>query len=459
MATTKIWDVNSRLERLIDYASNPEKTENKSDMDYHYNGLGQTLSYTTNDLKTEKQLYVSGINCSYATALEDMMLTKKAFNKMDGILAFHAIQSFNPGEVDAELAHQIGIELANYMWGDRFEVLVATHLDKAHYHNHFVINSVSFKDGKRYYDNRHNYYRLREVSDQLCEKYNLSVIENPQDTSLHYSEWKCLKEKKLSERELVRRDVEEAIARARSKKEFFKILEEMGYTLRFGKKYISLKHKDSKRAFRLQNLTKDGSYEMENILIRIYQKNPAHFEEPRHTNKIILKGDFKNTKKITGFRALYFRYLYLLGVLPKHSTKQRIHPLIKRDLLKLDQITEEVTFMGKKQINTYEDFFMQEKQTQTSKNDIEKQRRCLYNKVKRCHDIETKDNLQQQIDSLTNQIKSLRKEVVLYERIKKRSKIMEDKMKQIKESEKEENQNDNRWRNRRSNDKDDLTRY
>lgn len=133
--------------------------------------------------------------------------------------------------------------------------------------------------------------------------------------------------------------------------------------------------------------------------------------------------------------------------------------MIKRDLLKLDQITEEVTFMGKKQINTYEDFFMQEKQTQTSKNNIEKQRRCLYNKVKRCHDIETKDNLQQQIDSLTNQIKSLRKEVVLYERIKKRSKIMEDKMKQIKESEKEENQNDNRWRNRRSNDKDDLTRY
>ena len=419
MATTKIWDVNSRLERLIDYASNPEKTENKSDIDYHYNGLGQTLSYTTNDLKTEKQLYVSGINCSYATALDDMMLTKKAFNKMEGILAFHAIQSFNPGEVDAELAHQIGIELANYMWGDRFEVLIATHLDKAHYHNHFVINSVSFKDGKRYYDNRHNYYRLREVSDQLCKKYNLSIIENPQDKSLHYSEWKCLKEKKLSERELVRRDVEEAIARARSKKEFFKILEEMGYTLRFGKKYISLKHKNSKRAFRLQNLT----------------------------------------KKITGFRALYFRYLYLLGVLPKHSTRQRIHPLIKRDLLKLDQITEEVTFMGKKHINTYEDFFMQEKQTQSSKLDMEKQRRCLYNKVKRCHDIETKDNLQQQIDSLTNQIKSLRKEVVLYERIKKRSKIMEDKMKQIKESEKEEKYNDNRWRNRRSNDKDDLARH
>lgn len=437
MATTKIWDVNSRLERLIDYASNPEKTENKSYMDYHYNGLGQTLSYTTNELKTEKQLYVSGINCSYATALEDMMLTKKAFNKMDGILAFHAIQSFDPGEVDAELAHQIGIELANHMWGDRFEVLVATHLDKAHYHNHFVINSVSFKDGKRYYDNRHNYYRLREVSDQLCEKYNLSVIENPQDKSLHYSEWRRKKNKLPSDDEMMMEALDYATSISNTKQEFFFNLEKLGFKVRAGNKYLSLKHRDCKHARRTERLTNDGYYSLSNLLLRVYQKKPNHFEEPRFTKKIVLKGNLKNTKKITGFRALYFRYLYLLGVLPKHSTKQRIHPLIKRDLLKLDQITEEVTFMGKKHINTYEDFFINEKETLSSKNDMEKQRRCLYNKVKRCHDLETKDNLQQQIDSLTTQIKSLRKEVVLYERIKKRSKSMEEKIKQIEEFESE----------------------
>lgn len=82
-------------------------------------------------------------------------------------------------------------------------------------------------------------------------------------------------------------------------------------------------------------------------------------------------------------------------------------------------------------------FFINEKESLSSKNDMEKQRRCLYNKVKRCHDLETKDNLQQQIDSLTTQIKSLRKEVVLYERIKKRSKSMEEKIKQIEEFESE----------------------
>ena len=137
MATTAIWDVKDNLKRVLDYASNPNKTKIQENS-YHYNGLEQAISYTTNDLKTEKQLYVTGLNCNLATAYKEMMITKKGFNKTDGILAYHAYQSFVAGEVDAETAHQIGIELAQAMWGDQFEVLVSTHIDKAHYHNHFV---------------------------------------------------------------------------------------------------------------------------------------------------------------------------------------------------------------------------------------------------------------------------------------------------------------------------------
>lgn len=149
MATTKIWDVKNHLNRVIDYAANPEKTDSHNDIDYKFNGLSQSISYTTQDMKTEKQLYITGLNTTLSTALEDMVLTKKTYQKEDSILAYHAYQSFKPGEVDAETAHQIGIELAKILWGDRFEVLVSTHLDKQHFHNHFVINSVSFRDGKR----------------------------------------------------------------------------------------------------------------------------------------------------------------------------------------------------------------------------------------------------------------------------------------------------------------------
>ncbi len=73
-----------------------------------------------------------------------------------------------PGEITPEKAHEIGIELANKLWGDRFEVIVATHTDKKHIHSHFVINSISFVDGKRYYDNKKTYYEFQKTSDQLC---------------------------------------------------------------------------------------------------------------------------------------------------------------------------------------------------------------------------------------------------------------------------------------------------
>ena len=119
MATTAIWDIKDNLKRVLEYTSNPNKTE-VQEHDYQYNGLNQVISYTTQDLKTEKQLYVTGINCSYPTAFQEMEITKEGFNKTDGILAFHGYQSFVPGEVNAETAHQIGIELANLMWGDSF---------------------------------------------------------------------------------------------------------------------------------------------------------------------------------------------------------------------------------------------------------------------------------------------------------------------------------------------------
>ena len=89
-----------------------------------------------------------------------MMSVKHRYGKEDGIMAYHVIQAFAPGEVTPEVAHEIGIKLAERMWGDRFEVVVSTHLDHEHIHNHFVFNSVSFVDGKKYNDDKRNLYRL-----------------------------------------------------------------------------------------------------------------------------------------------------------------------------------------------------------------------------------------------------------------------------------------------------------
>lgn len=170
IATTGIWKIEKRLDNVIDYTTNIEKTINSDyDKDSYYD-LHNVIDYVEADYKTEKQFYVSGVNCNPKTALEEMTITKEQYGKAGGILGFHAFQSFAEREVTPEQCHAIGVRLAEEMWGDRFEVVVSTHLNTNHYHNHFVINSVSFKDGKRYYDKRETYAELRRLSDGVSIK-------------------------------------------------------------------------------------------------------------------------------------------------------------------------------------------------------------------------------------------------------------------------------------------------
>ena len=181
---------------MVIYAENPEKTANpKFYADRELNEQdGQQLSdvirYAINSEKTQEMgsedgaplhRFVSGINCSPATARDEMLAVKKRFGKEDGTVAYHGYQSFAPGEATPELAHEIGVKLATRLWGDRYQVIVATHLDKEnHLHNHFVVNTVSFADGIKYHRTRKDYHEMQTVSDELCREYGLSVIEQPQ---------------------------------------------------------------------------------------------------------------------------------------------------------------------------------------------------------------------------------------------------------------------------------------
>lgn len=463
MATTSIWDVSDNLKRVLDYISNPDKTKNPNESNYHYNGLKQAISYTTQDSKTEKQLYVSGINCSMVTAFQDMVITKKAFQKTDGILAYHAYQSFVPGEVDAEVAHQIGIELAEAMWGERFEVLVSTHLDQEHYHNHFVINSVSFKDGLKYYDNKENYKKLRKLSDDLCRKYHLSVIENPKKKAMHYAEWQAEKQHRPTWRTAIREDVDFAINKAMTMKQFYQNLEALGYEIKHGK-HIAVRPPTKERFVRLKSLSRDEQYTEENIKERILQNSTIKWESVQDKKKVPIyhyKGDIKKARKLTGFRALYVHYMYCMGIIPKNAPhKKRVHFLLKEDLRYMDSITQETTLLGKKKINTLSDLDKHEAIAQGRLDTLTKERRCVYNKIRRCRNPDSKDKLQQDVAVLSAEIKSLRKEVVLYESIRHRSITMKQNLAVVKDQErKEREENERRRRNSRSGRSDVTTGY
>ena len=139
MAVTAIWDIKGRLDSVMRYAANPSKTWNEQyGKAASFHVLKQVMQYTADEMKTEKQYYVSGVNCDAApkVAKEQFEKTKKVWGKEGGIICFHGYQSFAPGEVSPEVAHMIGIELAKRLWGDRFEVLVTTHLNTNSIQNH-----------------------------------------------------------------------------------------------------------------------------------------------------------------------------------------------------------------------------------------------------------------------------------------------------------------------------------
>lgn len=440
MATTAIWDVTDRLERVIDYATNPNKTENLDFSDHIFQGLNNVLEYTAQDSKTEQQFYVTGLNCDPTTACEQMTRTKLQFQKTDGILAFHGYQSFVPGEATPETAHAIGVKLANELWGDRFEAVVSTHLDKNHLHNHFVLNSVSFSDGKRYYDNNATYALMRQVSDRLCREYTLSVIENPKrGKSKHYAEWKDEQEGKPTWRGLVREDVDKAVAASMTITQFITTLREQSYEVKTGVKYIAVRPPGKERFVRLKTLGDD--YTEEAIKKRILQnrtpKRPEVLPEPKRKRHTV-KGGYnpKKVRKLTGLQALYFHYLYKMGILPKHrASNKRTHFLLREDIRHMEDIAAQTKLLCKHRIESKEQLFTYQSTVEQEMSALYADRKSLYNRIRRCKDDEQTAAYKEQIAGLSKKLSMLRKEVKLCTGIMTRSGEMRDKLSQIKKEE------------------------
>lgn len=214
MATTKIWPVRDNLRQVINYAKNPAKSENPEYVDKNMQGFFDVMSYATNGEKTEKRYFVSGVNCIPSAAQEQMLMTKQRYGKMGGVVAFHAYQSFRYDEASPETAHQIGVKTAEKLWGDRFEVVVSTHLNTGCVHNHFVINSVSFVNGKRFNDNLKSHQKFRDISDSFCRDYELSVIENPSPTHTPRNIYMAEKRGEPTRYNIMRWDIDEAISRS-----------------------------------------------------------------------------------------------------------------------------------------------------------------------------------------------------------------------------------------------------
>ena len=458
MAVTSIWRVNGWLGKLVIYVENPEKTDNPGFVQQDISsrkvdGLEDAIQYAMDSGKTQKaddeqtevlRNFVSGINCHPATAREEMLAVKKRFGKETGTVAYHGYQSFAPGEATPEMAHEIGIKLAQRLWGNQYQVVVATHLDKeSHLHNHFVVNTVSFQNGIKYHRTAKDYHDMQMISDELCREYQLSVIEDPQyGCSKHYGEWRAEQEQRPTWRGLVRSDVDEAIRQSMTERQFFDALQKKGYEIKIGKD-ISLRPPGKERFVRLvRNFGED--YSIAGIRTRILQQRrperPLPVSPPKKRYQRC-RDSFRKAKKITGFRALYFHYCYLLGVFPKKKSqnKRRLHFLLREDLIKLDAITKEVRLLAEHRIDTAEQLSSYKSELESQIVALTADRKQLYRKqrtvaVKSDEDLQVQ--VKTQINVISGQLKRLREEVRLCDDIARRSGVMQEKIEAVRKDEK-----------------------
>ena len=350
MAITKIKGVKNNLSRVIDYISNDEKTNKEI-----YDDLHNELEYIGEDYKTEKKLYVTGINCEAQSAYEEMMMIKKHYKKEKGNIAFHSIQSFAADEVTPDEAHEIGLQLAKEMWGDRFQVVVATHLNTKHIHNHFVINSVSFVDGKKYYDNRKNYAELRRLNDSLCKEHNISSIEEKKTKSgLYYPNYL----KNISYNNYynqAKQDLDYAIAISNNYDEFLKIMNNLNYEtiLRSGK--LSIRNNNYKRNIRIERYFGED-YSISNIkkqILGVYLPEKQSYYRNYYQRDNTLDFLFKMNSK--GLALSYLKCLKIMNEYPTYTRKCRLSNSIKEEVARMDSFSKETILLVTNHIETEED--------------------------------------------------------------------------------------------------------
>lgn len=432
MAVTSIWPIKGRVDKVINYVRNPEKTiETGHEALASLHVIDDVVEYAADEVKTERRSYVSCLNCREDTAAEQFMETKQLWGKMGGRVCYHGYQSFKAGEVNAETAHEIGVKLASELWGDRFEVVVATHCNTGHYHNHFVINSVSLEDGRKFYNSPADYARMREVSDRLCREYAISVIENPRGRTKDYTEWQAEHDGSPTFRGTIRADIDRAILASTTERGFFQVLAKMGYQFKIREKsgaplkYPALKPPGAKGYFRFHKLGDDYALEqIRNRILRNIQKQDPFPKLTHHPpRRCRLRG--KSQKKVTGLRALYFRYCYELHIIVKQpASEKRVSFFLREDVTKLKRLDAETRLLGKNHIETITDLTQYQKTVLAEIDSLTAQRQELRKELRRLvrkgnsADIGAAKN---KINAISNRLRGLRKEVVLCDDIAQRS--------------------------------------
>lgn len=453
MAVTSIWRIKGAINKVILYATNPKKTEeieNKNGELTAENILNTVINYAERESATEIKKYVSGVNCSVKNSINEMMNVKKHFGKTSGTVGYHGYQSFAKDEVDADTAHKIGCELADRLWGERYQVLVATHIDKdSHIHNHFILNTVSFVDGKKYHRTNEDYVRMREESDNLCREYGLSVIENPKDKRKNYALYMAEKNGEWIKDAIIKRDIDECILISISSKGFYREMQKRGYYFDFNRKYPTISHPNFERPRRLKTLGSD--YTPEQIEERI-MRSYARYEVDVPEQDDVIDEYFISLNEPT-YKEIYVTFVTVVEYVKKNpNTNRYIDKYLIEEMQNLDKLIEQQNLLCDNNIETPEQLESFKKENQEELNEVVETRdnlRIMLKRAVRKGDEKEIAELKGDISLLSERAKILRKNLKIIGRIEETEPKIESKIAEIKnDNKRKEMSKDERFRGR-----------
>ena len=336
--------------------------EKKTSRSQNADSLREAVDYALNKEKTEQDLFCSSIGCTLETAFADMCRVKQMWHKEGGVQGFHLVQS--------------GMELAEQLLGGRFQAVVATHLNTGHLHNHIVWNSVSMTDGKKYRSNARTYVtQVRRISDELCRKHHLSVIdtEKSEKAARPYAQWLAERDGRPTWKTAIRQDVDAAVLVSFTWNQFVREMEQKGYALRPQGKYFTLKPPGRERPVRFMTLGESCTPEA--IRRRILEPKPF-LPAGKNIRRGKLRKGKRPLRRLTGLRALYFSYLYKMGALPKKPARSGF--AVREDIRRLGKRIEQMKFLSEHRIDSREQLAALEKETEIEISELLRKRRMSY---------------------------------------------------------------------------------
>lgn len=260
--------------------------------------VNKALAYILDPKKTDDELLVSSFGCAASDAAAKEFEWTRTIGAQKGaqtptVIARHIIQSFDVGEVAPELAHEIGTRFADEWLRGKYEYVIATHIDKGHCHNHIIFNAFNFVDFHAYRSNKQTYRAMRQLSDDLCKEYGLSVVPPSQSKGMEYKEYTEAKQG-TSWKQKLKQTIDRNIITAKDYDEFLRLMQEVGYEIKPGK-YVSFRAEGQERFTRAKTI--GDNYTEERIRERVQGRNPRKRKMQTEHKGVSLIIDIQNSLK------------------------------------------------------------------------------------------------------------------------------------------------------------------